>query len=45
MTDYEKGVNDCRDGKPHQMGMGDEYNNGYSDQYYREQLEGAGNAN
>jgi hypothetical protein len=33
MSDYEKGMQDCKDGKPHSAGMSNEYNEGYSQQY------------
>jgi hypothetical protein len=32
-----QGQKDCAEGKPHQMGMPDSYNRGYSAQYQHEQ--------
>jgi len=38
MSDYDKGVKDCRDGVPHAEGKGMEYTQGYGDEYTREQV-------
>ena len=35
--EYLKGMRDCKDGKPHQPGMSQDYNEGYSCQYSAEQ--------
>lgn len=41
MTNYEWGVYDCKHGIPHIAGRGEDYDQGYSDQYTKEQNEGA----
>jgi hypothetical protein len=36
--DFLNGMKDCREGKPHQMGMGESYDAGYSSQYELEAI-------
>jgi hypothetical protein len=39
MSDYEKGVSDCIEGKDVSLSATDEYIDGYADQYALEQME------
>lgn len=36
--EFIQGMQDCREGKPHEAGKGDSYDRGYSAQYSFEQL-------
>jgi hypothetical protein len=38
---FLKGQKDCRDGKQHNAGNGEDYDRGYAAQYEWEQIEGA----
>ena len=38
VSDFFQGQIDCRDGKPHQDGMSEAYDRGYSTQYQLEQI-------
>jgi len=42
MSDYEQGIQDCKDGKPHSAGMSNEYSEGYATQYEKEQQQSRG---
>lgn len=35
---FLRGQKDCRDGKPHQSGMGKDYDRGYATEYEAEQI-------
>ena len=43
MSDYEQGVQDCKNGVIPKDDMSDEYCNGYGDQYAKEQQLSQGN--
>jgi hypothetical protein len=41
MDNFIQGQRDCRDGKPHQLGKPEAYDQGYNVQYQLEQIQGA----
>lgn len=36
---FDKGYEDCKNGVPHELGQGKEYDDGYSDRYHWEAMQ------